>query len=216
MWSNDNISQSPASKFDDNHARPLLSRDYTDLNEALLELNRPDALSRFQLYDFDDTAVDLETHEQHLAELGLSTQENAELMKIWRRIRNLGDAVAPSAARSSPIDIKFRSLAVSSSALASLPARSVISPDASLLPVFNKPSLTMQSIVDTVSALCVKTCNERRLVDSDDDNDADLTTANAVEHLPAYLRAYHPRLLSQLRAFHVSIALLDAAFRLLV
>ena len=207
IWSSDEI-PSPANNFDENHAQYLIaSRNYTDLRKALQQLNRLDALSRFQSHELDDYSVDLATHEQFLEELGLSIQENAELMKIWRGLRGLRDAT-PSASRSSPIDIKFRSLAVSSSAIASLPARSVISPDTSLLPVFNKPSLSMQSIVDTVSALCLKKANEKHADDSDDDNDADVTTSNSVEHLPAYLRPYHPRLLIQLRAFLVSVTFL--------
>ena len=207
IWSSDEI-PSPANKFDENHAQYLIaSLNYTDLRKALQQLNRLDALSRFQSHELDDYSVDLATHEQFLEELGLSIQENAELMKIWRGLRGLRDAT-PSASRNSPIDIKFRSLAVSSSAIASLPARSVISPDTSLLPVFNKPSLSMQSIADTVSALCLKKANEKHADDSDDDNDVDVTTSNSVEHLPAYLRPYHPRLLIQLRAFLVSVTFL--------
>ena len=203
IWPNDDV-PSPASNFDNHHAQPVeIPPDYTDLRKALFQLNRPDALPAFQNYEFDDKSIDHAVHEQHLDFLGLSAQENAQLMASWPLIRGSRNA-ASSASRSSPIDIKLRSLTISSSAPASHPARSVISPDSSLLPLFSKPSLTMQSITDSVSALCIKKSLER--LDSDDENDFESTTTNSLEHLPSYIRAYHPQLLSQLRAFHVSIS----------
>ena len=206
IWSNDDL---PAT------ARELRANGaqrteyvYTDLRKALLQLNRLDALDAFRRFDLDDSAVDLAEHEQHLEYLGLTTYENAILMEIWQNLRGLGHAAASSATASAsldlPVDIKLRSLAItSSSAAAPLAPRSVVSPDASILPVFNKPGLSMRSIAEMVSAVCIKNSNEQRVNDSDDENDAEVVTANNVQHLPAYIRAYHPRMLSQLRVFHV-------------
>lgn len=209
IWGNDEV-PSPASAFDQRHAQSV-PRDYTDLQKALTMLNRQDALPAFRELKLDDACVDLMTHEQHLDELGLSPGENARLMSIWQKIRGLGDSAA-SAARSSPIDIKLRSLTISSTAQASLPARSVVSPDATLLPVYSTPSLSIQSIVDGVSALCAKQANEKRASDSDDE-DFDCLTSNSVLHLPTYLRAYHPQIPTQMRAFHVSCILFDACLK---
>jgi hypothetical protein len=200
----------------DNAAQTLQRFDYTDLRKALLQINRPDALPAFQLHDLDDSAVDLADHEQHLEYLGLTTHENAQLMDVWQNLRGLGSAAVSaataSASRAQPVDVKVRSLAsTSSSATALLPPRSVISPDASMLPVLSQPSLTMRSIADMAAAVCIKNSTERQVIDSDDENDAELMTTNSVQHLPAYIRAYYPQILSDLRVFHVGQPFVHAA-----
>lgn len=204
IWSNDNLPDT-ARELPINSAQLY---EYTDLRKALLQLNRLDALDAFQLHSLDDSAVDLLEHEQHLEYLGLTTYENAQLMEIWQKLRGLGHAAASSATASPsldlPVDIKLRSLSISSSsAAAPLAPRSVVSPDASMLPVFNKPGLSMRNIAEMASAVCMKNSNERRVNDSDDENDAEVVTENNVQHLPSYIRAYHPRMFSQLRVFHV-------------
>jgi hypothetical protein len=204
IW-NDQAMSIPASLMRDNCSQSLLrTDDYTDLRKALLQLNRPDALAAFQLHNLDDSAVDLAQHEQHLEYLGLTAKENARLMEIWQNLRGLGASTA-SALRDLPIDVKLRSLAITpAAAAASVAPRSVISPCAATLPVFNNPSLSMRSIAEIASALCIKSADERLNVDSDDENETEYMTTSSVQHLPSYIRAYHPRILSQLRVFNVS------------
>lgn len=206
IWRDHDVPVNSASSLRDNCAQSLLRTDnYTDIRKALLQLNRPDALAAFQLHHIDDAAVDLAEHEQHLEYLGLTAQENALLMEIWQSLRGLGASTAP-ASRDLPIDIKLRSMAITpSSAAASLAPRSFISPDSATMPEFNNPSLSIRNITDIASSVCIKNSNERRMAfDSDDEYDTEHMTANNVQHLPPYIRAYHPRILSQLRVFNVS------------
>jgi hypothetical protein len=200
-----------ASNFHENCAHPLHSCDNNQLRMALARVNRLDALSAFRNCGLDDASIDMAEHEQHLDYLGMTAEENSQFSAAWRSIRGSSN-VAPVASQSSPINLKLRSLDLSSSAVASSNlARSVVPPNPSRLPDFSDPGLTIQNVVEAAATFCVE--KNMRPSDSDDDNDLDCSTGSSLQHLPSYIRAYHPHILSQLRAFHVSHALQRASSR---